>query len=145
MAHTSATKPPVMAAVRVPPSASSTSQSMVIVRSPSRSRSTACRSARPIRRLISTPRPSFLSPSRCLRRPVEAGSMAYSAVSQPQFLPFRKGGTPSSTEAVQITRVPPVSIRQLPAAVDTKSTVIVCARGISQARPSLRSIGWFLP
>ena len=66
--------------------------------------------------------------------------MAYSAVSQPQPLPRRKGGTPSSTDAVQITRVPPVSIRQLPAAVDTKLGIKRCARGALHARPSLRSI-----
>ena len=47
--------------------------------------------------------------------------MAYSAVTHPWPLPLRKGGTPSSTEAVQITRVFPVAIRQEPAAVRTKS------------------------
>ena len=57
--------------------------------------------------------------------------MLYSAVSQPTFLPFRKGGTLSSMDAVQITRVPPQRIRQLPSAVPTKPTVI------SQGRSSL--------
>ena len=50
MASASATNPPVMAAVRVPPSACSTSQSMVTVRSPKPFKSTTARSARPIRR-----------------------------------------------------------------------------------------------
>ena len=59
-------------------------------------------------------------PSRALRRPVEAGSMAYSAVTQPCPLSRRKGGTDSSTLAVQMTRVLPVEMRQLPAAVSTK-------------------------
>ena len=49
-AHTSATKAPVMDAVRVPPSASSTSQSRVMVLSPSWVISTAWRRARPISR-----------------------------------------------------------------------------------------------
>ena len=65
-------------------------------------------------RWISTLRPSLWTPSRFFRCPVEAGSIAYSAVTQPWPLPFRKGGTPSSTLTVQITRVFPVAIRQLP-------------------------------
>ncbi len=43
--------------------------------------------------------------SRCLRSPVEAGSIPYSAVSQPRPLPASQRGTPSSTDAVQITFV----------------------------------------
>src|ERR1700690_173382 len=46
----SATKAPVIAAVRVPPSACSTSQSRMMVRSPSAARSTTERSDRPMRR-----------------------------------------------------------------------------------------------
>lgn len=49
-AITSATYAPVMDAVRVPPSACKTSQSSVMVRSPKRRMSTACRSDRPISR-----------------------------------------------------------------------------------------------
>ena len=45
--------------------------------------------------------------SRCLRSPVEAGSIPYSAVSQPRPWPCIQRGTDSCTEAVQITRVPP--------------------------------------
>ena len=49
-ASASATQPPVMAAVRVPPSAWMTSQSMVIWRSPSEGRSSTARRLRPISR-----------------------------------------------------------------------------------------------
>ena len=50
-------------------------------------------------------------------RGVEPGSMAYSAVSQPLPLPRRKPGTPSCTEAVQITLVLPQVISAEPAAM----------------------------
>ena len=49
-ASAKATKAPVIEAVRVPPSACSTSQSRVTVRSPSAFRSTTARSERPIKR-----------------------------------------------------------------------------------------------
>lgn len=83
-----------MAAVRVPPSAWSTSQSRVMVFSPNRVRSQQARRERPMSREISTPRPSFFTPSLALRVGVAPGSMAYSAVSQPWPRPFRKAGTP---------------------------------------------------
>ena len=51
---------PVIDAVRVPPSACSTSQSSVTVRSPSALRSSAARRLRPIRRWISCVRPDCL-------------------------------------------------------------------------------------
>ena len=57
MAHAIATQPPVIDAVRVPPSACITSQSIVMVRSPSFSMSTAVRSERPINLWISKVRP----------------------------------------------------------------------------------------
>ena len=123
----------------MPPSASSTSQSSVTVRSPRRYRSTAWRSERPISRWISTLRPSFLMPSRALRWPVDAGSIAYSAVSQPWPFPLRKGGTPSCTDAVQMTRVPPHSTRQEPAALRTKPGVMRTSRSASAFRPSILS------
>jgi hypothetical protein len=44
------------------------------------------------------------------------GSMEYSAVSQPFPVFFRNGGTPSSTEAAQMTFVLPISLRTEPAA-----------------------------
>ena len=50
-ASPSATTAPVIEAVRVPPSASITSQSIAIVRSPSAFKSTTARKDRPIRRL----------------------------------------------------------------------------------------------
>jgi hypothetical protein len=75
-----------MAAVRVPPSACNTSQSMVICRSPSATRSVTVRSERPIRRWISSVLPDCLpaEASRRVRSFVARGSMPYSAVTQPR-------------------------------------------------------------
>src|SRR5271168_4959641 len=114
----SATKPPVMAAVRVPPSACSTSQSMVIWRSPSADRSQMARKERPIRRWISWVRPDCLpaAASRRIRSWVERGSMPYSAVTQPLPVPLRKGGAFSSRQAVTRTWVSPNLTRQEPSA-----------------------------
>ena len=109
MASARATKLPVMAAVRVPPSAWMTSQSIHTVRSPSLARLTTARSARPTRRWISCERPLGPRFSRGVRVLVERGSMAYSAVTHPSPCPFRNGGTFSSTDAVQITLVRPNS------------------------------------
>ncbi|CAN3999129.1 DUF4180 domain-containing protein, partial [Dysosmobacter welbionis] len=97
-ARASATKPPVTDAVRVPPSPWSTSQSMVMVCSPSFARSTAARRERPTSRWISALRgESFsLAMSRLLRSRLARGSMEYSAVTQP--VPSGTwGGTQSST------------------------------------------------
>ena len=106
----------MIAAVRVPPSATMTSQSMRIERSPSAEKSTAARRLRPIRRWISWDLPSIrpFRPSRSVRVWVLRGSIAYSAVTQPRPLPLRKGGTRSSTVAAQSTLVCPVEIMQLP-------------------------------
>ena len=94
-------------AVRVPPSACSTSQSIVIWRSPMPCRLVTARRLRPIRRWISCVRPDGLPEvdSRRVRVWVARGSMPYSAVSQPWPLPFRKPGTFSSMLAVKITLV----------------------------------------
>ena len=54
--------------------------------------------------------------SRPVRVDVARGSMPYSAVTQPCPLPRRNGGTRSSTEAVQITRVSPTSTSTAPSA-----------------------------
>ena len=54
--------------------------------------------------------------------------MPYSLVTQPLPLPFRNPGTPSSTVAVQITRVLPSSMSTLPSAVEMKSGVIFTVR-----------------
>ena len=45
--------------------------------------------------------------SRSLRSPVEAGSIAYSAVTHPRPEPSIQRGTEAVTEAVQMTRVSP--------------------------------------
>jgi hypothetical protein len=57
--------------------------------------------------------------SRGLRSPVEAGSIEYSAVTQPVPLPSIHFGTLLETEAVQMTRVPPAEIRAEPSALET--------------------------
>src|ERR1700682_5935288 len=91
MQSASATQAPVMEAVRVPPSAWITSQSTVIWRSPSASRSTVARNERPIRRWISTVRP-FCLPAEASRRgrcSVARGRLASSAAAP--FL-FARGG-----------------------------------------------------
>ena len=93
-----------MAAVRVPPSASSTSASTWIVQGPSARVSTAARRLRPISRWISVERPSA---PRDLRVGVLPGSIAYSAVSQPTPFPSRNGGTLSDICAVTSTAVAP--------------------------------------
>jgi hypothetical protein len=66
--------------------------------------------------------------SRGLRSPVEAGSIPYSAVTQPRPLPAIQRGTDSCTDAVQITRVPPQAISAEPLAVLTKPGSIVTGR-----------------
>ncbi len=64
---------------------------------------------RPTRRWISVLLPSGppLEVERDTRTEVDLGSMAYSAVTQPRPVPRRKGGTFSSTVAVQSTLVSP--------------------------------------
>src|ERR1022692_2181433 len=76
-----ATNAPVMEAVRVPPSACTTSQSSVTVRSPNSAMSTTARNERPIRRWISCVRPEGrpLLTSRGVRFVVARGSMEYSS------------------------------------------------------------------
>ena len=98
------------------------------------------RRLRPIRRWISTVRPSGrpFATSRCLRSPVEAGSIPYSAVIQPRPWPASQRGTDSCTDAVQITRVPPQLISAEPVAVRTKPGSIVTGRSSSGARPPAR-------
>src|SRR5918992_89714 len=129
-----------MAAQRVPPSASRTSQSTHTVRSPRPWKSITPRSERPMSRWISTVRPSGrpLATSRRFRSPVEAGSMPYSAVTQPRPWPDIQRGTSSSTVAVQMTRVPPASMRQEPSAVRTKPGTMLTSRRSPGERPSWR-------
>ena len=133
----SATQAPVIAAVRVPPSARSTSQSTVIWRSPKPSRSVTARSERPISRWISWVRPLCLprAASRSVRLWVERGSMPYSAVTQPRPVLRRKGGTRPITEAAHRTWVPPKRTRQEPSAWPAQPASSVTARIASRARP----------
>ncbi len=106
------------------------------MRSPSASKSITPRIERPIRRWISTLRPSSepLLMSRALRFPVDAGSIPYSAVTQPRPLPAIQRGTLSCTEAVQITRVSPCEMSAEPAAGLTKCGWIVVGRRSCGAR-----------
>ncbi len=96
------------AAVRVPPSAWSTSQSTMIWRLPSSSRRTAVRRLRPISRRISWVRACGVV-SRCVRVCVLRGSIAYSPVTQPRSSLARiiQGGNCSSTVALHSTTVSP--------------------------------------
>ncbi len=89
-----------------------------------------------MRRWISTPRPSGrpFEMSRGLRSPVEAGSIPYSAVSQPLPLPAIQRGTLSWAEAVQMTRVSPIEMRAEPVAVRTNPGSISTGRRPSAAR-----------
>src|SRR2546430_4541543 len=59
-----------------------------------------------------------------IRRPPRSTLFPYTTL----FRSFRKGGTPSSTVAVQITRVFPSSMSTLPSAVEMKSGVILSGR-----------------
>src|SRR5918996_343162 len=133
---------PVMAAVRVPPSACKTSQSTQIVRGPSFSRSTTARSDRPIKRWISVLRPSIrpFATSRGFRVCVEYGSIEYSAVSQPPVTPcsFIHRGTFSSMVTPQITRVLPIVTSTEPPACGAMPKSNATERNSSSRRPSIR-------
>ncbi len=72
--------------------------------------------------------------SRALRSPVEAGSIAYSAVTQPFPRPSIQRGTESLTEAVQITFVCPTEISAEPSAVSTNPASIEVGRMSAAAR-----------
>src|SRR5690349_14977337 len=139
-ASTSATKPPVMDAVRVPPSAWMTSQSIQMVRSPSSLSLVIERRDRPIRRWISWVRPPTFPAlaSRWVRVEVARGSMPYSAVTHPFPVLRRNGGTRSSMLAVQITFVRPTSMSTDPSACARNPGVIVVGRGSAGERPSMR-------
>ncbi len=72
--------------------------------------------------------------SRALRSPVEAGSIAYSAVTQPLPRPCIQRGTELLTEAVQITLVRPSEISAEPSAVSTNPGSIEIGRMSAGAR-----------
>src|SRR6185295_5929561 len=135
-----ATNAPVIAAVRVPPSACRTSQSSAIVRSPSTARSNTQRSDRPISHWISCVRPLCLprAASRSLLVCVDRGSIPYSAVTQPSPLPRLCGGTFSSTDAVHRTRVSPNATSTDPSAWRVKPLAIDTGLSASCARPNER-------
>src|SRR3954454_2607153 len=138
----SATYAPVIAAVRVPPSACRTSQSRTIEFSPSALRSMQARRLRPISREISWVRPPTLplTLSRSPRVLVARGSIAYSAVTQPRPDPLRHLGTPSVTLAVHSTRVLPNSTSTDPSGWMLHRRVRVTGRSWSGSRPSGRAI-----
>src|ERR1035441_5573263 len=135
-----ATNPPVTLAVRVPPSAWMTSQSMITVRSPRALISTAARMERPIRRWISCVRPEGrpLVTSRGVRLAVARGSIEYSAVTQPFPLLRRNGGTVSSTVAAHNTCVLPILLSAEPSAVIRQPVMIWMGRCCPAALLSVR-------
>jgi hypothetical protein len=65
---------------------------------------------------------------------VDAGSIPYSAVTQPRPRPESHLGTPSWCDAVQITRVSPWAMSTEPVAVLTKPGSIVVGRRSPGAR-----------
>ena len=93
-------------------------------------------------RRISCVRPSARpeADSRGLRVGVLAGSMAYSAVSQPAPLPARNGGTFSSMLAAQSTAVSPARMSAEPGANFMQPISTVTRRNSSARRPSLRAL-----
>ena len=74
------------------------------------------RSERPMRRWISWVLPFAPERSRRVRVCVARGNIAYSAVTHPEPLASRQGGTSVLTDAVQSTRVAPVDIMHDPSA-----------------------------
>ena len=140
-ASRTATNAPVIAAHRVPPSASSTSQSMYSVRGPIASMSTTARSERPIRRWISTVRPSG-RPARDVARPAAARGGGQHPVLRRQppaagrLAPrgrARRPATPCRSRACR-----PSTISADPSALRTKPGSICTGRSASCARPSWR-------
>ena len=125
--------------MRVPPSACSTSQSIMIEFSPSRSRSTTARSDLPISRWISCVRPSIAVRLRRRRSSVAAGSMSYSAVTHPLPVPIRHLGTLASHEAVHKTRVLPARIKTEPAGFWVYPRLISTGRSSVAFLPSCRA------
>src|SRR5699024_10049670 len=112
-----------------------------MVFSPSASRSMTARRERPIRREISWVRPPIfpLTDSRGERVLVERGSIAYSAVTQPEPEPCFQRGTPAVKEAAHSTRVRPNSISALPSAWSSQPRLMRTSRSWSGVRPSTRS------
>lgn len=73
---------------------------------------------------------------------VERGNIPYSAVTHPiSPSSFLNGGNFSSTDAVQITFVFPISIKHDPSALGINPRVIFVGRNWALPRPSNRGIG----
>jgi hypothetical protein len=70
-----------------------------------------------------------------LRSPVEAGSIPYSAVTQPRPEPTSQRGTLFWTDAVQMTRVSPIEMSADPVAVRMNPGSISVGLSWSGARP----------
>ena len=136
-----------MEAVRVPPSACRTSQSRMMVFSPSALSSTTARRDRPTKREISWVRPPILPlrDSRPERSLVARGSISYSAVTQPSPDPLRQRGTPSVTEALHSTVVRPKLTSTDPSAWVNQPRSILTSRNWSRRRPSIREVSLTLP
>ncbi len=117
----------MIAAVLVPPSAWTTSQSTRTIASPMAFMSTAARRARPISLEISLARPPDTWSLRTLSCD-EPGSIAYSAVTHPFPVSFIHRGTSSETEAVHKTRVPPIEMRTDPGVASVKPISRVTGR-----------------
>ena len=81
-----------------------------------------------------------MAASRVTRSPVDPGSSEYSAVTQPLPEPRIHGGTRSSTDAVQSTRVRPIDTRTDPGANTVKSRSNDAVRSSSIPRPSARLV-----
>ena len=130
-------KPPVIDAVRVPPSACNTSQSIRICRSPSASISVIARKERPISLCISKVRPLCFprDASLSILVLVDRGNIPYSAVTQPLPLFLRNEGTRSSTLAVQRTCVSPNFTKHEPSAYFVVLSSNVTDRSWSKLRP----------
>ena len=86
-----------------------------------------------IKRWISLVLPP-LTDRREIRSVPEPGSIAYSAVTQPFPVSRIHGGTSSSSETVQRTRVRPISIKTEPGVISVKPRVIFTARSSSSVR-----------
>jgi hypothetical protein len=89
-------------------------------------------------RWISCVRPPTWPRSRAVRVFVARGSIAYSAVIQPSPRPRFHPGTPSSTDAVQSTRVLPKETRHEPSAYGATPRSRLTGRSASAERPTRR-------
>src|SRR5699024_5371639 len=131
---------PVIAAVRVPPSAWITSQSSTKVFSPSALVSTTTRKLRPNSREISWGRPETFPRTdwRALRSPVARGNLAYSQRNQTRFLPLSQRGTPCVKLAVHKTFVLPKLTSAEPSAWADQPVSMLTSRSWDAVRSSAR-------